>query len=140
MPRPSHPRRGGRAMRGDSNQGPTQRQLRVGEMLRHALAEVLRENDIRDPDLDGVSVSTNQAGLVGRLSVPKSWTAAIQVANHSGAALPGGGWTGTALTESPAGVPGMPGFPAASNAGHHFGNAPRYGFRPTVMPRPPAAG
>lgn len=60
MPRPSHPRRGGRAMRGDSNQGPTQRQLRVGEMLRHALAEVLWENDIRDPDLDGVSVTITQ--------------------------------------------------------------------------------
>ena len=61
MPRPSRPRRGGRSMRGDSsNQGPTQRQLRVGEMLRHALAEVLRENDIRDPDLDGISVTITQ--------------------------------------------------------------------------------
>ncbi|HEY2010270.1 MAG TPA: 30S ribosome-binding factor RbfA [Rhizomicrobium sp.] len=60
MPRPSRPRRGGRAMRGDSNQGPSQRQLRVGEMLRHALADVLRENDIRDPDLDGVSVTITQ--------------------------------------------------------------------------------
>jgi ribosome-binding factor A len=61
MPRPSHPRRGGRATRGDTAQnGPTQRQLRVGEMLRHALAEVLRENDIRDPDLDGVSVTITQ--------------------------------------------------------------------------------
>jgi ribosome-binding factor A len=60
MPRPSHPRRGGRAMRGDSNRGPSQRQLRVGEMLRHALADVLRENDIRDPDLDGVSVTITQ--------------------------------------------------------------------------------
>jgi ribosome-binding factor A len=61
MPRPPHPRRGGRATRGDMNQGgPTQRQLRVGEMLRHALADVLRENDIRDPDLDGVSVTITQ--------------------------------------------------------------------------------
>ena len=61
MPRPSHPRRGGRATRGDMNQGgPTQRQLRVGEMLRHALADVLRENDIRDPDLDGISVTITQ--------------------------------------------------------------------------------
>jgi ribosome-binding factor A len=61
MPRPSHPRRGDRATRGDTAQnGPTQRQLRVGEMLRHALAEVLRENDIRDPDLDGVSVTITQ--------------------------------------------------------------------------------
>src|ERR1700740_3326667 len=36
------------------------RQLRGGEMLRHALAEILRENDIRDPELDGVSVTITQ--------------------------------------------------------------------------------
>jgi ribosome-binding factor A len=40
--------------------GPSQRQLRVGEALRHALAEVLRENEIRDPDLGGVSVTVTQ--------------------------------------------------------------------------------
>ena len=40
--------------------GPSQRQLRVGEMLRHALADILRRNEIRDPDLDGVSVTITQ--------------------------------------------------------------------------------
>jgi ribosome-binding factor A len=40
--------------------GPTQRQLRVGEMLRHALATVLFRGDIRDPDLSGVSVTITQ--------------------------------------------------------------------------------
>jgi len=29
-------------------------------MLRHALADILRENDIRDPDLAGVSVTITQ--------------------------------------------------------------------------------
>ncbi len=43
-----------------SNTGPTQRQLRVGEALRHALADVLRRGDIRDPDLAGVSVTITQ--------------------------------------------------------------------------------
>jgi ribosome-binding factor A len=43
-----------------SHQGPTQRQLRVGEMLRHALADILRRGDIRDPDLAGVSVTITQ--------------------------------------------------------------------------------
>ena len=50
------PSRSGR----DSSVGPSQRQLRVGEMLRHALAEVLRENEIRDSELDGVSVTITQ--------------------------------------------------------------------------------
>jgi ribosome-binding factor A len=32
----------------------------VGEALRHALADVLRDNEIRDPDLEGVSVTVTQ--------------------------------------------------------------------------------
>src|SRR5271154_6378222 len=40
--------------------GPSQRQLRVGEMLRHALSEILARSDIRDPDLEGVSVTITQ--------------------------------------------------------------------------------
>src|ERR1700748_2315454 len=57
--RPSRPgaRRTGR---NDGPLGPSQRQLRVGEALRHALSEVLRENDIRDPELAGVSVTITQ--------------------------------------------------------------------------------
>jgi ribosome-binding factor A len=42
------------------NLGPSQRQLRVGEMLRHALSQILVRGDIRDPDLDGVSVTITQ--------------------------------------------------------------------------------
>jgi ribosome-binding factor A len=42
------------------NQGPSQRQLRVGEMLRHALAQILLRGEIRDPDLEGVSVTVTQ--------------------------------------------------------------------------------
>jgi ribosome-binding factor A len=54
-------RRTGRQDGADRNfGGPSQRQLRVGEALRHALAEVLRDNDIRDPDLEGVSVTVTQ--------------------------------------------------------------------------------
>jgi ribosome-binding factor A len=49
--RPSSPQQG---------HGPSQRQLRVGEMLRHALSDILRERYIRDPDLDGVSVTVTQ--------------------------------------------------------------------------------
>ena len=63
MPRPSNTRGRGssrRPGRSDDRGGPTQRQLRVGEALRHALAEVLNRNEIRDPDLDGVSVTVTQ--------------------------------------------------------------------------------
>lgn len=43
-----------------TSHGPSQRQLRVGEMLRHALSEILLARDIRDPDLEGVSVTVTQ--------------------------------------------------------------------------------
>src|SRR4051812_22816138 len=51
---------GRRTGRNDGPSGPSQRQLRVGEALRHALAQVLREHEIRDSDLDGVSVTVTQ--------------------------------------------------------------------------------
>ena len=40
--------------------GPSQRQLRVGELLRHSLSEILARGEIRDPDLEGVSVTVTQ--------------------------------------------------------------------------------
>jgi ribosome-binding factor A len=43
-----------------SQRGPSQRQLRVGELLRHALSDILLANEIRDPDLEGVSVTVTQ--------------------------------------------------------------------------------
>ena len=43
-----------------SDRGPSQRQLRVGEMLRHALSQILVRCEIRDPDLEGVSVTVTQ--------------------------------------------------------------------------------
>ena len=97
------------------------------------------------PGLGGVSAVTARASLVGQLVVPQAWTTATQVTNHSGAAFPGGGWTTAASAGSgaqgavPAGMPGMPGVPMGGG-GSGFGHGPRYGFRPTVMPRPPAAG
>ena len=36
-----------------SSPGGSQRQLRVGETVRHALAEVLAQGNVHDPDLEG---------------------------------------------------------------------------------------
>jgi ribosome-binding factor A len=41
--------------------GPTQRQLRAGELVRHALVEILREENLLDPALVGVSVTVTEA-------------------------------------------------------------------------------
>jgi len=53
-------RRHDRSSSSQQGHGPSQRQLRVGEMLRHALSDILREREIRDPDLEGVSVTVTQ--------------------------------------------------------------------------------
>jgi ribosome-binding factor A len=44
-------------------QGPTQRQLRAGELMRHALVEILREEDVADPALEGVSVTVTEVRM-----------------------------------------------------------------------------
>lgn len=51
----SHRQRGGA-----SPTGPSQRQLRAGELVRHALVEILAREDLRDPDLAGVSVTIGE--------------------------------------------------------------------------------
>lgn len=43
-----------------SSKAPSQRQLRVGEELRHALVQVLERGDIRDPDVAGVTVTVTE--------------------------------------------------------------------------------
>ncbi|MGF1455738.1 MAG: 30S ribosome-binding factor RbfA [Alphaproteobacteria bacterium] len=43
-----------------SRHGPTQRQLRVGELVRHTLVEVLARGDVRDPDLEGIIVTVSE--------------------------------------------------------------------------------
>lgn len=43
--------------------GPSQRQLRASELIRHALVEVLREEEIHDPALKDVSVTVTEVRL-----------------------------------------------------------------------------
>ena len=40
--------------------GPSQRQLRVGELIRRTLSEVLARGDIHDPDLTSVSITVGE--------------------------------------------------------------------------------
>lgn len=39
---------------------PSQRQLRAGEIIRHALAEIIAREDFRDPELAGVLVTVGE--------------------------------------------------------------------------------
>jgi len=46
--------------RQDHGAGPSQRQLRAGELVRHALVDILAREDLRDPALQGVSVTIGE--------------------------------------------------------------------------------
>jgi ribosome-binding factor A len=43
--------------------GPSQRQLRVGEEVRHVLVEVLARGQLRDPDLQGMSITVAEVRM-----------------------------------------------------------------------------
>ena len=43
--------------------GPSQRQLRAGELVRHALVELLREETLADPALENVSVTLTEVRM-----------------------------------------------------------------------------
>lgn len=49
--------------RQQGSRGPGQRQLRVGEMVRHALAELLLRGEIADPELDKQKVTVTEVRL-----------------------------------------------------------------------------
>lgn len=48
---------------GTAGQGPSQRQLRAAELIRHALVDILREEDIHHPALADVSVTVTEVRL-----------------------------------------------------------------------------
>jgi PPE-repeat protein len=82
-----------------------------------------------------VLAGLGQASTVGGLSVPASWAAATPAANSGASALAGSGWAVAPEEAGPvAAVPA--GMPAMAMAGKSLGfGGPRYGFRPTVMPK-----
>lgn len=42
------------------NRAPSQRQLKAGELIRRALADIIAKENLRDPDLQGVSVTISE--------------------------------------------------------------------------------
>jgi ribosome-binding factor A len=51
------------AMKTQTRKGPTQRQLRAGELLRHALSEVFRTEDIEDAELVGEIITVAEVRM-----------------------------------------------------------------------------
>ena len=87
-----------------------------------------------------MSAITGGAGSVGKLAVPASWIGGSPAVAPQGVQLVS---SVSAAPEAAAGGGGnlMGGMPlAGGRAGFGNGLGPRYGFKPTVMGRPPSAG
>src|SRR5438309_167263 len=52
---------------GEPARGTSQRQLRVGELIRHALAELLARGDVHDPVLEGHLITVPEVRLTADL-------------------------------------------------------------------------
>jgi PPE-repeat protein len=83
-----------------------------------------------------VKASAASADILGRMSVPATWTHATGALTHPAAVA--------THTMTPVGQEGqgnlMGGMPVAGSPARGAGIGPKYGIRPTVMSRPPFAG
>lgn len=53
--------------------GPSQRQLRVGELIRRTLSEVLARGDVHDPDLNRLSITVGEVRTSSDLRVATAY-------------------------------------------------------------------
>jgi ribosome-binding factor A len=56
-----------------SGEGPSQRQLRVGELIRRTLSDVLNRGDIHDPDLNRMSITVGEVRCSPDLKVATAY-------------------------------------------------------------------
>lgn len=55
--------------RRETTAGPSQRQLRVGELIRRALADMLARGEVHDPDLGAMSITVGEVRLSPDLKI-----------------------------------------------------------------------
>lgn len=56
-----------------SGGGQSQRQLRVGEMIRRTLSELLMRGDVHDPDLNRMSITVSEVRVTPDLSIATAY-------------------------------------------------------------------
>ncbi len=59
--------------RSSRGSGPSQRQLRVGELIRRTLSDVLSRGDVHDPDLNRISITVGEVRLSNDLKVATAY-------------------------------------------------------------------
>lgn len=56
-----------------SGKGPSQRQLRVGELIRHTLSDILSRGEVHDPDLNRFSITVGEVRTSADLRVATAY-------------------------------------------------------------------
>ena len=65
--------------------GPTQRQLRVSELIRRRLSDVLNQGDIHDPDLNRISITVGEVRCSPDLKVATAYVLPLGGNDREGA-------------------------------------------------------
>ena len=60
-----------------SSSAPSQRQLRVGEQVRHALADVIQRGEVRDDVIEGTVISVNEVRMSPDLKIATAFVAPL---------------------------------------------------------------
>ncbi len=60
-----------------SQAGPSQRQLRVGEQVRHALSDVLQRGEVRDDVIDTTVISVSEVRMSPDLKIATAFVAPL---------------------------------------------------------------
>ncbi len=63
------------------DKGPSQRQLRAGELIRHALVEILTRENLREPQLRGVSITVTEVRTTPDLKQASAYCTPLGGAN-----------------------------------------------------------
>lgn len=64
---------------GSRDKGPTQRQLRVGEMVRHALTQLLQRGEIQDPLIETTVISISEVAMSPDLKIATAYISPLGV-------------------------------------------------------------
>lgn len=65
----------------ESDTGPSQRQLRVGELIRRALSDALLRGETHEPELDGVSITVGEVRVSPDLKIATAYVMPLGGAN-----------------------------------------------------------
>lgn len=60
-----------------SSAGPSQRQLRVGEQVRHALSDILRRGEVRDDVIETTVISVNEVRMSPDLKIATAFVSPL---------------------------------------------------------------